>query len=219
MKGSQAIIFIIINWFSSIIINYPNDNDRLRDICKIILENINNDTVICLQECSRNLLIILNNKVDLLSYNIFSQEIDEDVFMITISPVNFYFKIENIPKNYYEKLAHGYLIIYNDNIKIINCHLIPKFAAKGDIYPFINDTCVNKKCIVAGDFNEKYKNIIKYLRDYLADLYLDWINNFLTIERFAEYYGLDEDDARDLLVLSKKCHEQRVDFIKDMEEA
>lgn len=151
---------------SSIIINYPNDNDRLRDICKIILENINNDTVICLQECSRNLLIILNDKVDLLSYNIFSQEIDEDVFMITISPVNFYFKIENIPKNDYEKLAHGYLIIYNDNIKIINCHLIPKFAAKGDIYPFINDTCVNKKCIVAGDFNEKYKNIIKYLRDY-----------------------------------------------------
>ena len=60
---------------------------------------------------------------------------------------------------------------------------------------------------------------IKYLRDYLADLYLDWINNFLTIERFAEYYGLDEDDAKDLLVLSKKCHEQRVDFIKDMEEA
>jgi hypothetical protein len=60
---------------------------------------------------------------------------------------------------------------------------------------------------------------IKYLRDYLADLYLDWVNNFLTIERFAEYYGLDEDDAKDLLALSKKCHEQRVDFLKDMEEA
>jgi len=60
---------------------------------------------------------------------------------------------------------------------------------------------------------------IKYLRDYLADLYLDWINNFLTIEVFAEYYGLEEDDARELLVLSKKCHKQRVDFIKDMEEA
>jgi hypothetical protein len=32
-----------------------------------------------------------------------------------------------------------------------------------------------------------------YLRDYLADLYLDWVNNFLTIEVFAEYYGLDDD--------------------------
>ena len=59
---------------------------------------------------------------------------------------------------------------------------------------------------------------IIYLRDTLADLYLDWVNNFLTIERFSEYYGLDEDDARDLLNLAKKCQEQRVDFIKDIEE-
>jgi hypothetical protein len=58
-----------------------------------------------------------------------------------------------------------------------------------------------------------------YLRDILADLYLDWVNNFLTIERFSEYYGLDEDDARDLLKLAKKCHEQRVDFLTDIEEA
>jgi hypothetical protein len=57
-----------------------------------------------------------------------------------------------------------------------------------------------------------------YLRDYLADLYLDWINNFLTISVFAEYYGLDEEDARDLLKLAKKSHEQRVDFLKDIEE-
>lgn len=57
-----------------------------------------------------------------------------------------------------------------------------------------------------------------YLRDYLADLYLDWVNNFLTIEVFAEYYGLDDDDARDLLKLAKKSHEQRVDFLKDIEE-
>ena len=62
------------------------------------------------------------------------------------------------------------------------------------------------------------KKII-YLRDTLADLYLDWVNNFLTIPVFAEYYGLDEDDARDLLKLAKKCHEQRVDFLNDIEEA
>ena len=56
---------------------------------------------------------------------------------------------------------------------------------------------------------------IIYLRDTLADLYLDWVNNFLTIEKFSEYYGLDEEDAKQLLVLAKKCHEQRIDFIKD----
>lgn len=57
-----------------------------------------------------------------------------------------------------------------------------------------------------------------YLRDTLADLYLDWVNNFLTIGRFSEYYGLDEEDAKDLLKLAKKCHEQRVDYLKDIEE-
>jgi hypothetical protein len=57
-----------------------------------------------------------------------------------------------------------------------------------------------------------------YLRDYLADLYLDWVNNFLTIERFAEYYGLDDDDAKALLEIAKKSHEQRVEYSKFLEE-
>jgi hypothetical protein len=61
------------------------------------------------------------------------------------------------------------------------------------------------------------KKII-YLRDYLADLYLDWVNNFLTIEVFAEYYGLDEDDAKALLEIAKKSHEQRVEYSKFLEE-
>jgi hypothetical protein len=57
-----------------------------------------------------------------------------------------------------------------------------------------------------------------YLRDYLADLYLDWVNNFLSIERFAEYYGLDDDDAKALLEIAKKSHEQRVEYSKFLEE-
>ena len=62
-------------------------------------------------------------------------------------------------------------------------------------------------------------NNIRYLRDYLADMYVEMELNSFTVEIFSEYYGLDEDDARDLLKLAKKSHEQRVDFIKDMEEA
>lgn len=151
---------------SHIISNYPNDNDRLLYIYKFILKNIDIETIVCLQECSYELLNIFKNKIDLLFYDLFSQEIDQNVFMLTIAPVNFAFKIENIPKNKYENIAHGYLIITNDNVKIINCHLIPKFAAKGDIYSFISGTCSDKKCIIAGDFNEKYKNIVKYLKEY-----------------------------------------------------
>jgi hypothetical protein len=61
------------------------------------------------------------------------------------------------------------------------------------------------------------KKII-YLRDYLADLYLTYVNDFLTTEVFAEYYGLDEDDAKALLEIAKKSHEQRVEYSKFLEE-
>ena len=32
-----------------------------------------------------------------------------------------------------------------------------------------------------------------------SDAYLDWFNNFLTIERFAEYYGITESFAYSLI--------------------
>lgn len=28
------------------------------------------------------------------------------------------------------------------------------------------------------------------------DLYIDWVNNFLTVERFAQYYGISEELAQ-----------------------
>jgi len=36
------------------------------------------------------------------------------------------------------------------------------------------------------------------------DMYLDYVNNFLTVLCFAEYYGISEDDARALI------NEQRI---------
>lgn len=32
-------------------------------------------------------------------------------------------------------------------------------------------------------------------RQKIEDLYIDWVNNFLTVPRFAEYYGLTEEQA------------------------
>jgi hypothetical protein len=39
-------------------------------------------------------------------------------------------------------------------------------------------------------------------RDYLIDLRLDYINNYLTTAKFAEHNGLTEDEARKLLDLT-----------------
>jgi len=34
-----------------------------------------------------------------------------------------------------------------------------------------------------------------------AEMYLDWVNNFLTVARFAEYYNISETEA--LAVIEK----------------
>ncbi len=33
------------------------------------------------------------------------------------------------------------------------------------------------------------------LKDEAERMYIDWCNNFLTVERFAEYYGLSVKEA------------------------
>lgn len=35
-----------------------------------------------------------------------------------------------------------------------------------------------------------------YDKETINRMYLDWVNNFLTIERFAEYYGIRLGTAR-----------------------
>jgi len=42
-------------------------------------------------------------------------------------------------------------------------------------------------------------------------MYLDWVNNFLTVARFAEYYGLDAVTASAVIDEGRALHEWRVD--------
>jgi hypothetical protein len=43
------------------------------------------------------------------------------------------------------------------------------------------------------------------------DMYLDWTNNFLTLERFAEHYGIDCETANHVIVEGRRAHEFMVD--------
>lgn len=42
------------------------------------------------------------------------------------------------------------------------------------------------------------------LHDALEAVYLDWVNNFISIDRFAEYYGLHTVDARRLILMARR---------------
>lgn len=44
-------------------------------------------------------------------------------------------------------------------------------------------------------------------RESLSALYLDWVNNYLTIEKFAEHHGLTENEALLLISVAQSCFE------------
>jgi len=44
----------------------------------------------------------------------------------------------------------------------------------------------------------------------LQAIYLDWFNNFLTVDRFAEHYGMTPDAASELIESGRRAHESMV---------
>lgn len=47
------------------------------------------------------------------------------------------------------------------------------------------------------------------MKEQLANFYLQYLNDFLTVEKFAAYHSMSEQDAAELLTLSRKFHEER----------
>ena len=47
----------------------------------------------------------------------------------------------------------------------------------------------------------------------VIDFYLDWVNNYLTIEKIAEHHGLDVDDARALITMGRFMHHRHIDEV------
>lgn len=47
------------------------------------------------------------------------------------------------------------------------------------------------------------KEIKTYTAQDIDRMYLDYVNNFLTVERFAEYYDLSVDSANGLIMMAK----------------
>lgn len=43
---------------------------------------------------------------------------------------------------------------------------------------------------------------------YLADLYLDWLNNYLTLSLFADHNGISKEEATILIDMGRNFHEQ-----------
>lgn len=44
----------------------------------------------------------------------------------------------------------------------------------------------------------------------LVENYLDFVNNYLTVDKFAEHHGITLKQAHQLLTVGKSLHESRV---------
>ena len=53
----------------------------------------------------------------------------------------------------------------------------------------------------------------------LQDIYLDWVNNFISTRAFADHYELTQDEASDLIELTRQIHERLVKEAKDYEQS
>lgn len=45
------------------------------------------------------------------------------------------------------------------------------------------------------------------MRQQLIEWYLDWVNNYTTVAKFAEHNGLTVDQAEKVIALGKELHE------------
>lgn len=52
------------------------------------------------------------------------------------------------------------------------------------------------------------------MKKQIIDFYLEYLNNFLTIDRLAEYFSMEPGEASALVDLGRKYHEENVAWIK-----
>lgn len=56
------------------------------------------------------------------------------------------------------------------------------------------------------------------IQKQLIEFYLDYVNNFITDERFQEYYNLKSDHAMMLLSIGADLHEENAEFYKSFKQ-
>jgi hypothetical protein len=52
------------------------------------------------------------------------------------------------------------------------------------------------------------------VKDFLSELYLDWVNNYITIDRMAEDYGMTKSDLITILFIACKVYEKEGEYGK-----
>jgi len=142
---------------------HPDETLRLKKIIELLREHTIDHTVICLQECSSEMLNLVSCEFNK-THNLISQKIpkSKDEYLITLTPKFLKFSQEKkrIPKG-----ANGLSIVVNDFLKIVNCHFKPQFTVKTEtvLESLVKECDSSLLTVAAGDFNETSKAVKRTL--------------------------------------------------------
>ncbi len=146
---------------SRILRAYSDDAARLGCIVDVLKQHVTKETIISLQECSAELLAMLNSGFKS-THDLLSQKIGNDEYLITLTPR--FLKCSHDGPGTIPTGANGYFSVSNGVIRIINCHLKPQFTVKNkNVLGVIGGESASKLTVVAGDFNEKSGKVKKAL--------------------------------------------------------
>lgn len=53
-----------------------------------------------------------------------------------------------------------------------------------------------------------YTDLLNQTDEEIIKMYLDWVNNFITLSKFAEYYDITELDAHYIIDLGRKLNNE-----------
>jgi hypothetical protein len=87
---------------------------------------------------------------------------------------------------------------YNGNLKY-TAERIFELNDKAEFLNYLNDTYTDKEMIIKmmiSYFILTRKEVRKISRE---NMYLDFVNNFLTAKKFAEYYKISLEDAKEII--------------------
>lgn len=147
---------------SKILKTYPNEEERVEFIVAMLKENSNEETILCLQECSSaicNVLTVTFND----THRVFAYNIREDEHLVTVAPKEF--EMHWAGSN---QTSNGYLVIYSENTYIVNCHLIPSRYSSVSVLEYLRKflDIYSGNVFIAGDFNENHKKVKEDLKGY-----------------------------------------------------
>lgn len=144
---------------SDILSSYPDEKDRVIDIVDLLQKNIDEKTIITLQECSSEIIKELTKVFT--TQKIFSHNIRNDEYLVTVAPKDF-----ELEWSGQHPTANAYLVIRNKTTRIVNCHLLPQQYTPISVMKYLLDFFAPdpyRVLFIAGDFNEKHNQVRKEL--------------------------------------------------------